>query len=183
MSTPGVHIGYAEWILEKQRLAGEYADLAGWELQLLDTTIEDHIGQLWNWPVKYARLCISKHLRYQERFTLTMFLLGNRLPPVLLAEWYLKRNMLADESARKCVSGIIKMHRTGELETRNYKTYVMGATDKNGNVGIKIQSVPTPNYCFDENDKPRDSTDPIVADWVAAEQMLNSGTVSLFQPI
>jgi hypothetical protein len=31
---------------------------------------------------------------------LTLFLLGNRCPPTLMAEWYVKRGMLKDKSAR-----------------------------------------------------------------------------------
>ena len=51
-----------EWLIEKQKLAAEYADLSPLELKLLDSIIEEHLGQLCFWPVKYARLLLSRHL-------------------------------------------------------------------------------------------------------------------------
>ena len=184
LTTSQPKLARPEWLIEKQKLAQQYADLPPIELKLLDSIIEEHLGQIWFWPEKYARLLLSKHLTYNDRYTLTTFLLANRLPPIFLAEWYLKRKMLRDESARKHVAGIIKMHRTGELEKRGFLCYVMGATDKNGDeLVVKTQTVPTPSFCIDEMGEPRISTDPLVADWVGAEEMLNSGTVSIFSPI
>ena len=91
-------------------------------------TIEAQIGSIMTWPSHMREKFLSSHLRFNDRFQLTLFLLGNRVPPLLIAEWYLYRGMLKDKSARENVASIIKQHMDGELESKGFKTWVMGAT-------------------------------------------------------
>lgn len=59
---------------------------------------------------------------------LTLFLLGNRTPPIKIAEWYTKRGMLKDKSARDQVTDLIKQHLHGKLEEQGRSTWIMNAT-------------------------------------------------------
>ena len=92
---------------------------------LLD--IEEQMGHCMKWPYRFTEMMLSRHLRFPERWQLTLFLLGNRCPPSLFAEWYVKRGMLHDKSARDQVIDIIKKHKSGELEQQGRSTWVMDA--------------------------------------------------------
>ena len=47
--------------------------------------VEDHLGSLATWPLWSRDLCLSEHLSYLERATITGFLIGNKLPPLTFA--------------------------------------------------------------------------------------------------
>jgi hypothetical protein len=51
--------------------------------------IEQQIGPCLRWPSKFSDAMLSPHLRFPERWQLTLFLLGNRVPPTLIVEWYI----------------------------------------------------------------------------------------------
>ena len=91
-------------------------------------TIEDLLGSVIYWPAFLREMFFSSHLRFNDRFKLTLFLLGNALPPTLIVEWYITRKMLKDDSARRNVADLIKKHMTGELEQRGYLVYMLDAT-------------------------------------------------------
>jgi len=93
---------------------------------LLD--IEQNVGSCLKWPTHFTEMMLSNHLSFEERWPLTKFLLGNRCPPTLMVEWYLKRGMLSDKSARDNVADIIRQHKDGTLERQNRTTWIMGAT-------------------------------------------------------
>ena len=127
---------------------------------LLD--IEEQIGSCMKWPPRFTEAMLSTHLHFPERWQLTLFLLGNRCPPSLMVEWYMKRGMLKDKSARDQVADIIRQHRDGALESKGITTWVMGATDtkplserkhKWDGVGDpaqdKQQTIATPTFAFD----------------------------------
>lgn len=78
--------------------------------------IEEQIGSLLLWPLSLQRDMLGSHLLFPKRFQLTLFLLGNRCPPVLMAEWYLLRGMLKDQSARDNIIELIKQHKNGRLD-------------------------------------------------------------------
>ena len=86
----------------------------------------DYVGPLSQWPLRMAEAVVSTHLPYKLRFQLTLFLLGNRVPPAIITEWYLRREMLKDESARRHVAGILLAHKSGKLEKDCRTTYVVG---------------------------------------------------------
>ena len=98
------------------------------EIIFLKEHVEEHTHFLKFWPKYYRELMLSTHLKYLGRFQLTMFLLGNRLNPETIVQWYLGHRMLHDQAARVHVSGIIKAHKKGELE--NKTTFVMHATNR-----------------------------------------------------
>lgn len=127
---------------------------------LLD--IEEQIGSCIKWPYRFTEMMLSRHLRFPERWQLTLFLLGNRCPPTLMVEWYLKRDMLSDKSARDQVSDLIRQHKTGKLEQQGRTTWVMDATvtkpiweRKHPWDGVgespenKTQVIETPSFAFD----------------------------------
>ena len=93
---------------------------------LLD--IEEQIGPCLKWPARFTELVLCSHLRFTERYQLTLFLLANRLPPTLMVEWYLARGMLKDKNARDQVADIIKQHKDGTLEQQGRTSWVMNAT-------------------------------------------------------
>lgn len=93
---------------------------------LLD--IEEQVGSCLTWPVRMTEALLSTHLHFPERWQLSLFLLGNRCPPVLMADWYLKRGMLKDKAACEQVADLIKKHKTGELERQGRTTWIMDAT-------------------------------------------------------
>lgn len=111
----------------------------------------DHVGPLNRWPVNMAEAIVSTHLTFQQRFQLTLFLLGNRVPPTVFIAWFLRRNMLKDISARRHVAGILLAHKTGKLEADGKTTWVVGAVDKEGNeLKDKNQVIATPRFADDE---------------------------------
>ncbi len=62
--------------------------------------IEEHVGSCLKWPHRFTEMMLLPKLHFPERWQLTLFLIGNRCPPTLMVEWYLKRGMLSDRSAR-----------------------------------------------------------------------------------
>ena len=69
--------------------------------QRADKQLEDHIGEIATWP-KWAPL-----LDKRARFTLTTFLLGNRVPPMV--------TMLRDYSACLDVATMLDKYRRGNI--------------------------------------------------------------------
>ncbi len=92
--------------------------------------IEDHTYQLQWWPKYQRELLLESDLKYAGRFQLTIYLLGNRLTPVTIASWFVGRNMLKDQAAKKHVAELIRAHMDGKLA--KYDVYVMHATLANG---------------------------------------------------
>jgi hypothetical protein len=124
--------------------------------------IEEHVGSCLKWPHRFTEMMLSSHLRFPERWQLTLFLLGNRLPPSLMVEWYMGRSMLKDKSARDQVADLIRQHKDGTLEQQGRTTWIMEATvtkpiwerkHKWDGVGDptkeKNQLIATPSFAFD----------------------------------
>ena len=99
-------------------------------LAYLTNQVEDFTYQLRYWPPYYKDMLMCNHLYYTGRFQLTIFLLGNRLSPITIAEWYLGRNQLKNAAAKEHVAELFRGHMQGKLE--KYKVYVMQATKSNG---------------------------------------------------
>lgn len=127
---------------------------------LLD--VEEQVGSCLKWPNQFTEMMLSSKLHFPERWQLTLFLLGNRCPPTLITEWYLKRNLLSDKSARDQVADIIRQHKDGKLEQQGRTTWIMNATvskppwdrkHKWDGVGDpaedKKQTISTPSFAFD----------------------------------
>ena len=88
--------------------------------RLLLRRVTDQVGCLGDWPVGCVEDLLSTHLTFTKRFTLTVFLLGNRCPPVLIAEWMLRRRQLHNFDARKHVIGILQAHKSSTLEDKTF---------------------------------------------------------------
>lgn len=127
---------------------------------LLD--IEEQVGSCLKWPHQYTEAMLSTHLRFPDRWQLVLFLLGNRCPPLLFTEWFMRRNMLKDKSARDQVADLIRQHLTGSLEQQGRTTWIMDATSttpvwdrkrKWEGVGDPIEDknmpIQTPSFAFD----------------------------------
>lgn len=97
------------------------------ELEMIDA-IQEQLGHVLTWPAHILKLMLQPHLRFNERCSLTFWLLANRLPPLMIAEWYVSRGMLRDKSARDHVASIVLAHRNGSLESTGKTAYVMNAT-------------------------------------------------------
>ena len=129
--------------------------------------IEDQIGSMFGndgWPVMESSMMLSRHLKFNERFRLTTFLLGNGCPPQMIATWYKSRDMLRDHSAVEHVKSIIKAHMTGSLEAegktfwscqatadpkpaclRNHRFEGVGEPTRD-----KVRPLATPSFAHDE---------------------------------
>lgn len=127
---------------------------------LLD--IEEHVGSCLKWPFRFTEMMLSTHLRFPERWQLTLFLLGNRCPPSLMVEWYISRKMLKDKSACDQIADLIQKHKDGTLEQQGRTTWIMEATvtkpwwlrahrwDGVGDpADNKNQVIYTPSFAFD----------------------------------
>ena len=77
--------------------------------------VEDLIGPLIEWPQPMRCLALSTHLRYRDRFQLTLFLLGNALPPCVIREWYASQRCLRDVAARRHVESVIADFKSDKL--------------------------------------------------------------------
>ena len=111
----------------------------------------DAVGDFDDMPWHIQDMFVSDHLYYKDRFKLTVFLLNNRCPPPLIAEFYLVRGVLCDHSAKLHVASIIKDHRDGRLEEKGVTSYVMGATEPNGDPSIgdrRYRTVCTPSFAY-----------------------------------
>ena len=125
--------------------------LKPFERKLLDR-VEEQVGSLQRFPIDLMEMFLSRHLHYAARFRLTIFLLANRCPPTLVAEWYTQRGMLNDKSAVDHIISILKAHMGGELEAKNITAYVMDATLSNGDPAppaMRNLPVYTPSFAYD----------------------------------
>ena len=84
------------------------------DMQLFSSIVE-HVGPLEQWPLHQLTSMLSKHLQHQDRLSLTFFLLANRCPPDLYAQWLMQRRMLADCSASQSIARLIQEHKMGQL--------------------------------------------------------------------
>lgn len=161
----------------RERVGKAALDLKAWERVFLRDRIEEHMGALYLWPAHMAEKLLSRHLRFNDRFQLTLFMLANKCQPAVYAEWLLKRAMLKDKSARDHVASIITAHKTGKLEAEGRTAYVMDATLANGEVPpneLKLWPVYTPNFAEDWQHQHF---------WDEAVHMLKNNTVAEFMPI
>ena len=78
--------------------------------------LEEHLGSTSEWPEWIRTRVAADHLGSNDRFAVTLFLLGNGLAPILIAEHMLP--MLRDDSARQDVRGIFEKFRDRRLDSR-----------------------------------------------------------------
>lgn len=145
----------SDWMLHDKAHRRTGVNMKVYSMSPLVATEFDHlvdfVGPLNRWPVNIAEAVVSTHLTFESRFQLTLFLLGNRVPPCVFTEWFLKRSMLKDASARRHVAGILLAHKTGKLEADSKTTWVVGAVDKEGNeLKDKNQVIATPDFAQEE---------------------------------
>ena len=161
----------------EQRVSAAAIKLKAWERIFLVTKIEEHMGSLSTWPTHIAEMLLSRHLRFNDRFQLTLFMLVNKCMPAVYAEWLIKRGMLKDKSAREHVAGIIEAHKTGKLEAEGKTAYVMDATLPNGDVApndMKVCTVATPHFAHDWQHQHF---------WDEAVHMLKNNTTAVFKRV
>ncbi len=127
----------------------QYMQLSSTERRILSSTIEEHMGHTTTYPVHIQNLLLSKHLAFAGRFSLTLFVLQNGLPPTLYVEWLIGRGMLRDWEARTHIANILTANMTGKLEETNKTAYKMHATAADGEalpVSERVQVVLTPSF-------------------------------------
>ena len=74
--------------------------------------VEEHAGDVVDWPWSMQQLATQHEtLKFAARFQLTIFLLGNGVPPLVVATFM--KGRVRDFSARRHVASIIEGHRTG----------------------------------------------------------------------
>lgn len=145
----------------RQRQAQRIEALSRVEGSLL-LDIEEQIGSCMKWPGRFTEMMLSTHLRFPERWQLTLFLLGNRCPPSMMVDWYTQRTMLKDKAARDQVADLIRQHKDGTLEQQGRTTWMLEATvtkppwqrkHKWDGVGDPVQDknqvITTPSFAFD----------------------------------
>lgn len=89
------------------------------------STISDCVGKFSEWRNQELCLLLRRTLKHTDhgakgvlkhpRFSLTTFLLENRVPPIVVVEWYIERGMLRDRAARDHVRSIIEQWWAGQL--------------------------------------------------------------------
>ena len=74
--------------------------------------LEEHLPPILEWPYHMRDIMLSMEtFKYSQRFRVAIFLLGNRVPPRVIAEYMKPR--LRDKSAREHVATLMKAHRDG----------------------------------------------------------------------
>ena len=86
----------------------------------LMSDVEDLIGNFISWPPSMRDLMMSNHLSYATRFKLTLFLLGNALPPSVIRKWYTSQKCLRDVSAHNHVESMIADFKQDKLSKYKY---------------------------------------------------------------
>ena len=114
---------------ERKRARGDY-----FTQQYADIT--DLTGDPLNWPEQicairkqrhaskfedFRRLFISPTLKYRERFTLTLFLLGNGVNPTMILEYYAANGTLRDVSALRSIKSLCQSYRDQTIP--NFTSY------------------------------------------------------------
>lgn len=112
-----------------------WVELPHRESTLYTTGIGERLGPLCgpnsSIPIEYALLLLSKHLNTRERFKLTLFVLGNGVDPCKYVHWLRRRRgVLADESARREIAGLIQRFAFGKLD--RFSTYMLDAVSEKG---------------------------------------------------
>jgi hypothetical protein len=164
-------------VVLRERVEELAMNLKAWERVFLRDRIEEHMGPLYLWPTHMAAKLLTDHLKYADRFTLTLFMLANKCQPAVYAEWLLKRGMLKDKSARDHVASVILAHKQGKLEAEGKTAYVMDASLANGEPApneLKVWPVYTPNFAEDWQHGHY---------WDEAIHMLKNDTVAVFKPV
>ena len=75
--------------------------------------VEDLMGPLHAWPVWARELLLKQHLSDSERYTLTLFVMGNKLPPFTYARFLRANGSLKDRRAREHVIDQLRRYQTG----------------------------------------------------------------------
>ena len=75
--------------------------------------VEDLMGPLHAWPVWARELLLKQHLSDSERYTLTLFVMGNKLPPFTYARFLRANGSLKDRRARQHVIDQLRRYQTG----------------------------------------------------------------------
>ena len=84
-------------------------------LQLI-TDVEDHIGALHEWPHKEQLLALAgRPISRSAMFRLTLFLLGNRVPPRLIVAFLLGLGLLPTAKKRHDAWDVLRAFRDGTL--------------------------------------------------------------------
>lgn len=122
------------WLKKRMDALEKVENLNNADAKLFAAIVEN-VGPLNEWQGNTLTQMMSKHLVHHERLNLTFFLLGNRCPPDLYAEWLLSRNMLNDMKARNHIAGLIKDHKLGLL-TR-FTTYMLP---------FRVTAIPKPSF-------------------------------------
>ena len=75
--------------------------------------VEDLMGPLHAWPVWARELLLKQHLSDSERYTLTLFVMGNKLPPFTYARFLRANGSLKDRRACEHVIDQLRRYQTG----------------------------------------------------------------------
>ena len=137
------------------------------ERKLLGELLE-HAPPLEQWPWWASEMLLSRHLRYNDRKQLTLFILINRIPPVKYAEWLQVRKVLKDDNARNHVASLIHEHKTGAIEAKGYTSVCVDRTLENGDPHPTKRTVVKTPYEFALSEPHH---------WDAAIRMLKTGSI------
>ena len=99
------------------------ADSLTGEAAKLFATLVEHIGPLQQWPKQNLTAMLSTHLMYDERKSLTFFVLGNHGPPNVYVQYLMARKMLHCKESMNHMASLIKDHMHGKLA--KFTTYML----------------------------------------------------------
>jgi len=149
----------------------EIERLVGEECSVFKLIVQ-HVGPITEWDLFDGLVpMMSKHLHYNERFTVTAYMLQNACPPDLLIKWMMMRGQLKDKSARDHVADVIKKHKLGKLTKYTAKVMPFRICDHKGDPSqIRRFPIETPNAEFMEEEGWR---------WDAAHAMLTNNNAPI----
>lgn len=79
----------------------------------------EQIGEVHEWPRWAVTLALEPAHTSKQRYTFTNFLLGNRVPPIIIAEFMIPK--LRDRSACADVAGLMRAFWQGDLRQKAYR--------------------------------------------------------------
>lgn len=100
--------------------------------------ISDLVGNPLNWPEKicsfqkntrvgkdrdFRRILVSDHLKFAQRHKLTLFLVGNGVPPGVVREYYRSAGSLRDASAIRHVENTLRMFEKPALNRKEIDNF------------------------------------------------------------
>ena len=117
-------------------------------LQMLNGVLSDVFWPVYEWPLHEARRFLGPRVGFDDRASISKFLLGNGLPPSVIVQWAKAQpGWLRHRESALDMANLIKKHADGKWEDQCKQTWSLQLKQK--------VVVYTPNYAFEEIGNPK----------------------------